>query len=254
MQHTIFSNIRQAILSKICLISIIGFAVVIFVASIEVITESLRSEELLANGFHATLITTALSSEAITLALPIICALPYTTSFIDDIKSGFIKEYLPRTTVKSYLLGKILACYLSGGLVIVCGIFLAYGISALIFAPMEAALEIDAAAPQYFSELAGKCLPFFFTGGFLSILGMLIATLTNSKYMAYASPFIVYYVLIILKERYLDSLYVIYPKEWLNPSGFWLLGNWSVILFLLECTIVVSLCFFYSASGRLKRI
>ena len=37
----------------------------------------------------------ALTSDAMTLALPIIAALPFTSSFIDDIKSGFVKEYLP---------------------------------------------------------------------------------------------------------------------------------------------------------------
>jgi len=40
------------------------------------------------------------------LALPILAALPYTASFIDDVKSGFIKEYLPRITEPFYMVDK----------------------------------------------------------------------------------------------------------------------------------------------------
>jgi hypothetical protein len=37
-----------------------------------------RAEKLIENGFHAGLIATALSADAFTLALPILCVLPYT--------------------------------------------------------------------------------------------------------------------------------------------------------------------------------
>ena len=68
------------------------------------------AEELLSPGFHSDLIMGALSSEAMALALPILAALPYTASFIDNVKSGFIKEYLPRTTVPRYIVGKAVGC------------------------------------------------------------------------------------------------------------------------------------------------
>ena len=72
--------------------------------------------------------------------------------------------------------------------------------------------------------------------------------------MAYASPFVLYYVLIILYERYFDTLYVLYPKEWTNPSAFWMWGNAGVVLLLLELSIISGLLFFHAAKRRLEQI
>ena len=119
---------------------------------------------------------------------------------------------------------------------------------------MEAALAKDAEAPAYFVDLMARIPLFFFTGAFLSVLGMTFATLTNSKYMAYASPFVLYYVLIILYERYFDALYVLYPKEWLNPSDAWMWGDTGVALLMLELIIIVALCFGTAAKRRLAQI
>lgn len=254
MSKTITSNILQAISSKTFFISILCFTIVVFLSSIESIILSVRAEELLENGFHAVFLLNALESDAIILITPIAAALPYTTAFIDDMRSGYIKEYLPRTTFNGYIFGKSLACYLSGGAAIFLGVMFSYGLSILIFAPMEAPLPIGEISPKYFNEIIEKSLPFFFSGGLLSLFGLLFSTLTNNKYMAYSSPFIVYYILIILKERYIPSAYVIYPKEWLNPTENWIWENGSVILFLLMFTVVIFLCFYCIAQRRLERI
>ena len=119
---------------------------------------------------------------------------------------------------------------------------------------MEAAIEPGAASQPYFEELMGKVLLFFCSGAFWSLVGLTFATLTNSKYMAYASPFILYYVLVILYERYFDTLYVLYPKEWTSPSEFWMWGNTGVVLLLLELIIIFSLLFSHAAKRRLEQI
>lgn len=141
-----------------------------------------------------------------------------------------------------------------GGVVLALGILAAYGISALLFTPMEAVPAEGAEAPAYFAELMGKVLLFFCSGAFWSLVGLLFATLTGSKYMAYASPFVIYYVLIILYERYFDTLYVLYPKEWLMPSNRWYFGNLSVAVWVGELIVIASLCFYPAAKRRLKQI
>ena len=72
--------------------------------------------------------------------------------------------------------------------------------------------------------------------------------------MAYASPFVLYYVLIILYERYFDTLYVLYPKEWTSPSPTWMWGNLGVVLLLLELIIIMSMIFSAAAKRRLSQI
>ena len=227
MKRAICAGLRQAILSRAFLISTLGAALIPLLSSVQGILAGFRSAELLSPGYHSDLIMGALSSEAMALALPILAALPYTASFIDDVKSGFIKEYLPRTTVPQYIAGKAAACAVSGGLTLALGIFIAYGFAALMF---------------------------FASGAFWSLTGMTFAALTDSKYMAYASPFVLFYLLIILYERYFDKLFVLYPREWLNPSPRWVFGRIGVAVLLIEFSLLMALAFAYAAKRRLERI
>lgn len=249
---TIKSGLKQAINNNFIL-SVVGFVLVIYISSFESILEALRNNELLMNGFHAEFILKALTSDAIILIVPIVCSIPFASSFIDEIKSGFIKPYLHRTNVGSYIAGKILGCILSGGLVLIFGILAAYLISYLVFTPFEKALLREETPQPYLAEILKYALLFFVSGAFWSLVGMTFAAFTNSKYMAYASPFIIYYILIILNERYF-KVYTVYPKEWLNPSQFWVLGNTGVIILLLELILIVSVCFSSVAKRRIADV
>ena len=85
-------------------------------------------------------------------------------------------------------------------------------------------------------------------------VGMLFSNLTMSRYMAYASPFVIYYVLIILYERYFPVVYVLYPKEWLAPSSLWLYGNAGVLMIVAELTALAGLGAGLSAGRRLSNV
>jgi len=184
--------------------------------------------------------------------MPILCALPYTASFVEDIRSGFLKQYLPRSGKKAYIRGKLIACGLSGGLVLVAGALSLYALAALVFTPMELALGPGEAGQPYFALFLMKAVMLFFFGVFWSLAGFTFAALAMNTYMAYASPFILYYLLIILKERYFENLYVLYPREWLFPSGKWEMGSFGVILLLVELTAVLCLVFAVTAERRLS--
>ena len=245
------SDIKRALSAKGFLFGIAGMVLMITVASINSIV-SIKG--VLANGYHAQLILTALTSEDVALVLPILCTLPFAAVFVDDIKSGFIKQYLPRSGVPAYIKGKILASSLSGGLVLVAGLFIAYGVSALVFTPMEAALEADQIAQPYFAEIFTKSLTLFLSGAFWSLTGFTLASTTMSRYMAYASPFVLYYVLIILHERYFADFYVLYPKEWMAMSQPWVLENLGVWILLLVLCAVIGLLFSMMAKRRLENV
>jgi uncharacterized protein YceK len=251
---TISSDIKRALSGRGFLTGVAGMVLVIALSSLESITSDAQSGEALQNGYHAQLVMEALASDWVTLALPILCALPFTTVFVDDIKSGFIKQYLPRAGVKPYIKGKLIACGFSGGLALLFGIMLAYGLSALVFIPMELALTPEETAQPYFAQLLMTAVTLFFSGAFWSLAGFMFAALTMNRYMAYASPFILYYVLIILNERYFNDLYVLYPKEWLFPSDTWVMGGFGVILLLAELSAAVCLGFAIVAERRLSNV
>ena len=106
MKRAICAGLRQAIFSRGFIISTVGTAIILLLSSVQGILAGFRSAELLSPGYHSDLIMSALSSDAMALALPILAALPYTAFFIDDVKSGFIKEYLPRITEPFYMVDK----------------------------------------------------------------------------------------------------------------------------------------------------
>lgn len=207
MKHYLTSPLSQAIFSRGFIISAAGTALILLLSSVQGILAGFRADGLLACGYHSDLVMSALSSDAMALALPILAALPYTASFVDDVKSGFIKEYLPRTTVPRYIAGKAVGCAVSGRLTLALGIFIAYGFAAL----------------------------------------------TDSKYMAYASPFVLFYLLIILYERYFDKLFVLYPREWLNPSPRWVFGKIGVAVLLTEFSLLMALAFFATPCAKWTR-
>jgi hypothetical protein len=72
--------------------------------------------------------------------------------------------------------------------------------------------------------------------------------------MAYASPFILYYVLIILNERYFPSLYALYPREWLFPSDAWVLGSFGATLLLMGLISITCVGFSVVAQRRLYHV
>lgn len=251
MTYSVYSDIKRALSAKGFLFAMAGMVLMMAVASINAIVSI---EGVLPNGFHAQLILTALTSDDVTLVLPILCTLPFAAAFVDDVKSGFIKQYLPRSGVSSYIKGKILASGLSGGLVLVAGIFIAYGISALVFTPMEAALEPNQTTHPYFAEVLTKTLTLFLSGAFWSLTGFAMASMTMSRYMAYASPFVLYYVLIILHERYFEDFFVLYPKEWLAMSEPWVFENLGVWIQLIILSAIISLLFGITAKRRLENV
>ena len=106
MKRAICAGLRQAIFSRGFIISTVGTAIILLLSSVQGILAGFRSAELLSPGYHSDLIMGALSSDAMARALPILAALPYTASFIDDVKSGLIKEYLPRITEPFYMVDK----------------------------------------------------------------------------------------------------------------------------------------------------
>jgi len=261
------SDIKRALTSWGFFAGIIGMILIILIGASVVILPVIQqgAGEGLAAGFHARTLLMALSSDVMLLCAPILCALPYTAAFVDDYKSGYLKEYLPRSGKERYIKGKVAATALSGGLCLFIGIIAAYILFALVFMPMELAPKIQTAAileemdraadiaqPSLFAVILGRASIFFLFGSLWSLVGALLSSVTMSKYMAYASPFIIYYVLVILCERYIKSLYVINPQQWLTVPEAWPGGGWGVALFLVELIAILSIGFALSVSGRLS--
>ena len=169
-------------------------------------------------------------SDLFRMSVPVLAAFPYSTAWLSEYQSGFIKAYLPRCGKTSYIFGKFFACTLSGGLLE------ALGCIPYLLVKGEEAQEIG--------------LMLIFTSGMLwAALSAALAAWSNSRYIAYGGSFVIYYLLVILYERYFQELYCLYPYEWLMPNHTWVFGETGIVLLLLGM-ILALLCVYSEILGR----
>lgn len=231
-------------------LGIFSMVALIFLSSIETLLQLFPVTFLQPVGYHTIFVQNALQSNTIEPFIPILAVLPFSASYIDDAKSKFARFILIRTNYSTYLVDRILVCFFSGGLVIVTGTLLAWGASALLFLPMEKVAEASSEASAI---LLKTCVLLFLNGGLWAVMGMTMSTIMESKYISYASPFIVYYLLVILYERYFPNAWLLYPKNWLDPE-IWPYGVGSAAVFLLELTLLCGLVFYIRGKRRLEKL
>lgn len=249
VQNAISSGFRQISWVRLA-VTVFAMIAVICVSSTERLLMTFPISTLLPSNFHIDLIVNALTSNTVASALPILSILPFSGSYVDDIKSKFARFFCIRSSYNTYAYSHIFVCMLSGGLVIVVGVLIEWGISALVLLPMEKVAEAPSESTVF---LLKTCVLLFQNGGLWAVLGMTMSTIMESKYIAYASPFIVYYLLVILYERYFPNAWLLYPKNWLD-SEVWPYGIGSAALFLLELTFLCGLVFYIRAKRRLEQL
>lgn len=231
----------------------LGVAAVMAVMGVSVMEQLIkvyREHQMLPSGFQLNLMLSALSSDTVVPFLPIVAVLPFSGNYIDEIKSKFARKAMVRTGYGTYLLSSLITCFLCGGAVILLGVLLMEGFSALVLLPMEKAGEVDTALRELLWQ---QSILLFLNGGFWSIVGMTMSTIMESKYIAYASPFIFYYLLVILSERYFPKAFLLYPKNWITPEE-WPFGCWGAAIYLLELTILAGLVFYIRGRRRLEQL
>ena len=223
---------------------------VIFSTFLQPLLQNFQQVGLLSTGYHNELIIIALSSKALASFIPVFAALPSSSRYLEDIKSKFAHFMVLREDYSRYLMSQCLACWGCGGCAILLGGLAAWGITALVFSPLEQVVKnYVSVAPQIASQLALV----FLNGGLWAVVGMALSTVMESKYIAYISPFIVYYLLVILYERYFPDAWLLYPENWLNPE-IWPFGVGSAAVFLLELTFFAGLLFFIRGKRRLESL
>ena len=187
-------------------------------------------------GTFISLLDGSLKSQMVSFAIPVAAVLPWSDSFLQEYKSGFLKAAFPRTNRRLYVEGKVFSVMTSGFLVWIFAISTILLVNFVIFYPME----IKGSFPkEQFLELLMKALRMGLTGSILSTFGGICGTLWNSAYMAYGIPFVSYYFGIILHERYFKDQIWFYPVEWILADGNWGTDKAGLWLFLLSFLLVL---------------
>lgn len=169
-------------------------------------------------------------SELFQISVPVLASFPYSTAWLSEYQSGFVKEYLPRCGRKSYILGKLLSCGISGGILLV----------------LAAAVYRWTGGGE---DLTGNLFLLFLSGMFWAVVAATLASAANSRCVAYGGAFVLCYMMVILYERYFKTLYCLYPVEWYAPEHTWVLGDMGIILMLIGLILLVSV-FYYEIVRR----
>ncbi len=170
----------------------------------------------------------------------LLATLPFSDSFLDDRKYGFLRYVVCRVPYRKYLLAKSLAVGLVGG-VAVCGSILGMLVLLTLIGP------VDFATHSYLSNSTlGTNIPwgplgwlytlnplaylgFFLTGGFIfgmtyALMGLAVSALVSNRYVVLAAPLVCFQVFTFLEERSLRILpawnpyYTLFPFE--ASAGF----------------------------------
>lgn len=188
-----------------------------------------------------------MSSEIFTYLLPIACTLPMSASWLEDFQSGMQPYIMLKTTKLKYQWSKIINCGLFGGMTVVFSILLLMVVNYIRY-PM-----IDMEFVQWQMIDMTYQLEFLKIGFILSLNGILyavfggvISVLTNSRYMAYAAPFIFYYVVSTLVSAYLEDMWMLNPKEWMSAQR----GDFSSIIGILLILIIIAVAGYYLITER----
>lgn len=204
----------------------------------------------MAQGYHDVLVLNALKSDAWSILVPILAGIPFASEYVEDIKCKFVRIILIREGYSNYLLGHALTCWLSGGGSLLLGVLAAYTLTTLVVLPMECVTQDS---QRIASLVVEQFLILTLNGGLWANVGMSMSTIMESKYIAYASPFIIYYLLVILCERYFQNAYILYPPNW-TTTEIWPYGAWSAAIFLLELTLTFNILFVIRAGRRLREL
>lgn len=210
-----------------------------------------KLDGLLETGSFMKLETKALSSQMAGFLLPVAAVLPWSDSFLEEWKGGFLKSSLPRIGRRVYVESKIFTVALGGFLAWLLAGILVLFCYFLIFFPLEkrGVFPVQEIPGFLFPLLRGSLMC-----AILGSLGGICGTVTGSVYMAYGLPFVGYYFCMILHERYFQEALWLYPREWLACAGTWGengQGLWLFLLLLLGAAVAAHAEVLY---GRLEEI
>lgn len=134
----------------------------------------------------------------------LICgAIPYSTSYLSDWQSGYIKAIVIRTDLRSYLRSKVVVTAFSGFVTVALG-KLIFVLTMRIFVPVvsegrhelssQYALEHLAASHPY-AYLAADAALYAMAAAAFAVLALLISSLTRNVFVTLASPMVMYFMM-----------------------------------------------------------
>lgn len=164
-----------------------------------------------------------------------------------ELQSRYALFYCCRIGKRNYYRKKLIECALPGGLMVSC--------SEMLVLILAFARFYKLSSPSIKSGIGGMLAAIllslaegFLNGALWAGIGGAVAILARNKYIAYAIPFVMFYVLTIFQERYYRSLFFLSPKCWADPGYY---GDIFCVVVLFGMCVICSGCFMAAVKRRL---
>ena len=227
--------IRTEIKNHMCQARFFVGLLVLFAAA--VISEHFHVQVLLDNGSSTegpgwfAAYSYYIYGDSFLLFLPVTCALAVSGAPLEELRSRFALSAYIRAGKRRYFTGKILGLGFGGGLLAVLCSVLLLGTGGILAGRVPASGDQVSSGSLLLTLLAG-ILCNFLNGALWSIVGSGAALLSGNLYLAYACPFILYYVLTVFQERYYRNLFFLSPR-YLSAPLYYNVGVCICMLFVL---------------------
>lgn len=245
---------KQVMMMHRWLVPAVLFVFIVMASRADIWMEILvKEQENINYGWTLGFITDTLKSDAALLVAPVLCAFPYASAMIDELRSGMIKAVLTRTDRRQYISSKAVACFVSGMVEEVASVGLLCVVVCIAFLPMEAAPEQGINQNEMIRLLMGQICRYGCYGALWSVVGLAISLLAMNRLMAWVGPFIMNYLMIIVYERYFDGWQLFYPKEWLLREWEWPLSDAGICIWILMLCLIVYVAILQTGKRVLSR-
>lgn len=244
------SSFVQQIPAARVIIVVVAITVLLIVSSFDFWVNWVRIGTPTPDGYHVTLFVQSIRSEVFGSFIPILAAVLTSANYVEIIKNKVTVFILIRSNYYSFLFSILGLCFLSGGGVLLGGAIISYSEVALLLSPTEV---IEKAQVVPYMNLYQTLWLLFLNGGLWASVGISTSAFVESRYVAYLTPFVSYYILVILSERYLPDVFLLNPRNWLSPD-VWPYGICGGTAFLLELTALCGAAFVIRAERRLHKL
>lgn len=177
----------------------------------------------------------ALGSEALAYVMPIACTLAASGAYVEEQESGALYYVILRTTKRRYRISKMAGAAVMGMLTVLAAVLLMLAVFGIWLTPEMSQLQGNLL--RNLGYLGEKVLILCLNASFFSMLGGMIGAGVNNRYMAYASPFILYYVISTLFKAYLSDYPLLNPEEWMLMR---ISGEGQAALILIAANVIAA--------------
>lgn len=133
--------------------------------------------------------------------IPILAAMPYAVTYLSDIKSGIIKNYVTRTAKFNYLFAKYIAVFVTGGVAVVVPLLINYLTAIAVLPSLVWPVGVFSSSPTGIWSSVFYTHPhiymimymilFFVCGGLMSTIALIVSAIVNNRFVAILAPYII---------------------------------------------------------------